>query len=266
MTNTFHLDKNELIRRETLRIKETLTGGTWTVKEKVALSCRTLYRHGHNSGLSGQITARAEVVGTFITQRFGLGFDEVSVSNLLVVDEDLHVLEGEGMPNPANRFHAWIYRARPDVTCVIHTHPLYTSALSMLEIPMQIAHMDACVLYDNIAFLSDWPGVPVGNSEGEIISAALGEKRSLLLAHHGLIVVGKNVEEACVLAVQFERAAKLYMLASSVGKICDIDAKLGKEARDWILQDPRTSSIFAYFARQTISADPACLSACEHSL
>lgn len=190
----------------------------------------------------------------------------VSVSNLLVVDEDLHVLEGEGMPNPANRFHAWIYRARPDVTCVIHTHPLYTSALSMLEIPMQIAHMDACVLYDNIAFLSDWPGVPVGNSEGEIISAALGEKRSLLLAHHGLIVVGKNVEEACVLAVQFERAAKLYMLASSVGKICDIDAKLGKEARDWILQDPRTSSIFAYFARQTISADPACLSACEHSL
>ena len=92
----------------------------------------------------------------------------------MLVNEDLEVLEGQGMPNPANRFHSWVYRARPDVNCIIHTHPTHVAALSMLEVPLQVSHMDLCPLYDDCAFLEAWPGVPVGNEEGEIISAALG--------------------------------------------------------------------------------------------
>lgn len=65
--------------------------------------------------------------------------------------------------------------------------------------------MDICPLYDDCAFLKAWPGVPVGNEEGEIISAALGEKRAVLLAHHGMLVTGKTVEEACGLALLMER-------------------------------------------------------------
>jgi L-fuculose-phosphate aldolase len=260
MSDTFSLSKDELIQKEQLRMERELTGGSssWSLKEKVALCCQILHAHGHDSGLAGQITARAES-GNFITQQLGYGLDEVTVSNLLTVDEDLNVLTGAGMPNPANRFHAWIYRARPDVRCIIHTHPLYTSALSMLEEPLRVSHMDTCVLFEDIAFLPNWPGIPVGNDEGEMISSALNDKRALLLAHHGLVVVSGSVEEACVMAIQFERAAKLHMIASAVGEIREIDPKLGRQAHDWILQERRSVATFSYYARQAIKKDASCL-------
>ena len=75
----------------------------WTLRQKVALTCRALFDGGHDSGLAGQITARAEQPGTFYTQRLGLGFDEITAGNLLLVDEDLNVLSGHGMANPATR-------------------------------------------------------------------------------------------------------------------------------------------------------------------
>ncbi|WP_441643681.1 aldolase, partial [Cupriavidus sp. 2KB_15] len=156
-----------------------------TLREKTALTCRILFEHGHDSGLAGQITARGEAPGTYYTQQLGLGLDEIETENLLLVDEDLRVIEGVGMPSPANRFHTWIYGARPDVNCIVHTHPFHAATLAMLEVPLIISHMDTCVLYDDCAFLPKWPGVPVGNEEGEIISAALGDKRAILLAHHG---------------------------------------------------------------------------------
>ena len=139
----------------------------------------------------------------------GLGFDEITASNLLKVDYDLNVLEGDGMANPANRFHTWVYNARPDINCIIHTHATHTVALAMLERPLKIAYMDVCVLYDDVAFLPIWTGVPVGNEEGKVISETLGDKRAILLSHHGLIVTGSTVEEACAVAVMFERAAEL---------------------------------------------------------
>lgn len=258
-TNTIKRSKEEIKQQEKKRMDQVLDdSNSWTLKEKMALTCQILYAHGHDSGLSGQITARAES-GTFITQRLGCGLDEVTVSNLLRVDEDLNVVMGEGMPNPANRFHAWIYRSRPDVQCIIHTHPLYTSALSMLEEPLKISHMDTCVLFEDIAFLSKWPGIPIANNEGEMISSALKDKRALLLAHHGLVVVSDSIEEACIIALQVERAAKLHMIASSVGTIREIDPELGREAHDWILQKRRSIATFSYYARQVLKKDPSCL-------
>ena len=156
------------------------------------------------------------------------------------------------MPNPANRFHSWIYRARPDVNCIIHTHPLHAASLSMLEVPLEISHMDNCPLYGDVAFLKDWPGVPVGNEEGEIISAALGDKRAILLSHHGMLVAAGSVEEACVLALQFERAARMQLLAMAAGKIQPIPPALGREAHDWILTPRRSQAGFAYYARRAL--------------
>jgi L-fuculose-phosphate aldolase len=249
--NTLSLSKAELIARSHERLK-TLSEGQWSVREKLALTCRILFDGGHDSGLAGQITARAEANGSYFTQALGLGFDEITSSNLIHVDQDLNTLEGAGIPNPANRFHTWIYRARPDVNCIIHTHPLHVAALSMLEMPLEVSHMDMCPLYDDCAFLKDWPGVPVGNEEGEIISAALGDKRAVLLSHHGMLVTGKTVEEACVLALLMERAARLQLLAMSAGSIRPIPAELGREAHDWVSTPKRDSVTFAYFARRAL--------------
>lgn len=250
--NTFEMDKATLVSESTRRMDRQFKDSGYSLKQKLALTCRILFDNGHDSGLAGQITGRTGTPGQFLTQRLGLGFDEISEENLVLVDEDLNVLEGDGIPNPANRFHSWVYRARPDVNCIIHTHAVHTAALGMLEQPLQVAHMDNCVLYDDVAFVAKWPGIPVGNEEGEFIARALGSKRALMLSHHGLLIAGTTVEEACVLAIAFERAARMQLLACGAGEIKPIDLALGAEAHDWILRPTRNSVAFDYYARRSL--------------
>ncbi|KVO93534.1 class II aldolase [Burkholderia ubonensis] len=259
MAETLQLPKAALVALAQRRLESEVGESGWTVRQKLALTCRILFDAGHDSGLAGQITCRADEAGTYYTQRLGLGFDEISAANLLRVNEDLDVVDGEGIPNPANRFHTWIYRQRPDVNCIIHTHPTHVAALSMLEQPLVVSHMDTCPLYDDCAFLKDWPGVPVGNEEGEIISKALGDKRSILLSHHGQLVVGTTIEEACVLALLIERAAKLQLLAMSAGTIRPVPPALAQEAHDWISKPKRDAVTFEYYARRALRAHPDCV-------
>lgn len=250
--DTFEFSKQELIDRADRQMDLTLEDSGYSTTQKLALTCRILFDNGHDSGLAGQITARGDDRSTFYTQRLGLGFDEISADNFLLVDEHLTVLEGKGMANPANRFHSWVYRARPDVNCIIHTHALHTAALGMLEVPLEVSHMDNCVLYDDVAFVAKWPGVPVGNEEGELISGALGDKSALMLSHHGLLIASPSIEEACVKALAFERAARMHLLAAAAGTIRPIDGTLGKEAHDWILKPKRNTAAFNYYARRAL--------------
>jgi L-fuculose-phosphate aldolase len=252
MTDTLSWDKTALVERAQAQMKRHLAALEAGTRQQVAWACQVLFAEGHASGLAGQVTARAEKPGQFYTQRMGLGFDEITDANMLLVDEDLNVLEGEGMANPATRFHVWIYRARPQVNSIVHTHPPHACALSMTGQPLKVAQMDMCMLYDDVAWLPQWPGVPVGNSEGEIISAALGDKRAALLAHHGIVAACTTVEEACVIAVQCERAARLQLLAQAAGPIAELDPELAREAHDWTLQPQRTRANFAYLVRHAL--------------
>jgi len=264
--HTFGDSKDVLLERSDRDMERTVADSVWTVRQKVALTCRILYDAGHDSGLAGQITAHGETQGTFYTQQLGLGFDEITADNLVLVDEDLNILAGTGMPNPANRFHAWIYRARPDVRCIVHTHPLHVAALSMLEVPLQVSQMDMTSLHQDTAFLKDWPGVPVGNEEGEIISMALGQKRAILLAHHGQLVAASTVEEACSLAITFERAARLQLSAMAAGTIKEIPDNLAREAHDFLLTPKMTQANFAYHARRALRNHPDTLGALAHDV
>lgn len=250
--DTFELSKQQLVDQAERQMDLYLEDAGYSTTQKLALTCRILFDNGHDSGLAGQITARGSDRSTFYTQRLGLGFDEISAGNFLLVDEHLNVLEGRGMANPANRFHSWVYRARPDVNCIIHTHAVCTAALGMLEVPLEVSHMDNCVLYDDVAFVAKWPGVPVGNEEGELISGALGDKSALMLSHHGLLIASPTIEEACVKALAFERAAKMHLMAAAAGKIQPIDVELGKEAHDWILKPKRNTAAFNYYARRAL--------------
>ncbi|MGH3562224.1 MAG: aldolase [Mycobacterium sp.] len=259
MATTFTDSKSDLMHRAEDRFAENLIEPEWTTRQKLALTCRALSDRGHDSGLAGQITARAEQPGTYYTQRLGLGFDEITEDNLLLVDEDLNVLDGTGMANPANRFHSWIYRARPDVQCIVHTHAFHVAALSMLETPLVVSHMDTTALYDDVAFLPYWPGVPVGNEEGDTIAKALGDKKAILLAHHGHIIAGASIEEACSLGVLIERAAKLQLAAMAAGTVKELPEKLAREAHDWTLLPDRSKANFAYYSRRTLARHPDAL-------
>lgn len=243
----------------TQRMERHLPAPEWNVRQKIALACRILAAEGHESALAGQITARGEKPGTYYMLRFGLGFDEASAASILLVDDDLDVLEGEGMPNPSNRFHLWIYRTRQDVNCIIHTHPPYVSALSVVGEPLAVAHMDHTMFHDDCAYLPEWPGVPIGDEEGEIISKAIGTKRSILLANHGQLVACANPEEATVMAVFIERAAKLQVMARAIGPIKPVRPELAKEAHDYRLKPKAVGATFHYFARRLLKTQPECL-------
>ncbi len=231
----------------------------WTPAQRVALACRMLDANGHESALAGQITMRGDKPGTYWGLSFGLGFDEARASNILHFDNDLNVLEGEGMANPANRFHLWIYKARPDVNAIVHTHPPYASALSMIAEPLIVSHMDTCVLYENCAYLADWPGVPIGDEEGRIISEGLGDKEAILLAHHGVLAACPTLEKATVLAFYMERAARLQLLARAVGPIRAVRQDHAIEARGYRGAPKYISATFNYLARAVLRNGPECL-------
>ncbi len=218
-------------------------------KAKLALAARILAANGHSTGLAGQLTVRAEAGGWW-TLPLGAGFEEASEETLLRVDEDIRTVEGAGIANPAVRFHVWIYRARPDAHCIVHTHPPAASALSTIGRPLVCAHMDAMPLYDDCAWLPEWPGVPVADEEGRIISEALGGKSAILLAHHGLLTLGKSVEEATYLAYWFELAARMQLDAEAAGTMRSVAPAHGLEARRFLRQDAIVGASFDHLARR----------------
>jgi L-fuculose-phosphate aldolase len=232
-----------------------LEQGAWNARQKIALACRMLAHEGHSETLAGQITVR-ESDGTFLTTAMAYGFDEATRSNVIRIDDEMNVIEGRGMANPAIRFHLWIYRRRPDVYCIVHTHPPYVNALSMTGRPLEVAHMDATPFHDDCAFLREWPGLPIGDSEGEIISTALGNKRVILLANHGFLAATSSLEESAYLSVLIERAACSQILAQSVGELQPIDAARAKESHDFLLLPSIVKSSFALFARRVIKREP----------
>jgi L-fuculose-phosphate aldolase len=228
----------------------------WSARQKLALACRILAAEGHDSGLAGQATTRGPNPGTYYMLRFGLGFDEITAENLLLVDDDLNVLEGDGMPNPSNRFHLWVYRARPHVKAIMHTHPPHVSALSMIGVPLAVSHMDSTLFHEDCAWLREWPGTPIGDEEGRIISEALGDKRTILLAHHGQLSAAETIEEAAILAMFIERTAKLQLMAMSAGTIRPVDPALAQEAHDYRLKAKAIAATFAYYSRKVLRNDP----------
>src|SRR6476646_520409 len=247
--------KSEYHKITSERMQKYLRTPTWNLRQKLALTCRILAAEGHEAALAGQITARGDRPGTYWMLSFGLGFDEARAGNIVLVDDDLNLLEGDGMVNPSNRFHIWIYRHRPDVAAIVHTHPPYCSALSLTGQPLIAAHMDTAMFYDDCAHLAEWPGPPIGDEEGQIIHEALGNKRAILLAHHGQLVATSTIEEAAVLAVFIERAARMQVLAQSVGTIKPIDPPFAREAHDYRLKPRAVAATFHYFARRALKQD-----------
>ena len=240
--------KQDFIERVNREMAEDLPALRGTTPELLAACCRILAAEGHESGLAGQVTARAEKPGTWWTLEFGYGFDEATAGRMVLVDGDLKPLSG-GRPNPGVRFHIWIYNKRPDVQAIVHTHAPHASALSCTSSSLRTIHMDSAMLHGS-AHLPEWPGVPVADDEGRIISGALGKAKTILLAIHGLLAAGASVEEATYLAVFFERAARMQLMAMAAGGFKEVKPVLADEARDFLLQPSIVRGTFAYWSRR----------------
>ena len=243
-------------------LQDKTTPSSWSTVGQLVLACRMLAAEGHwANGLAGQITARGGQPGTYYTLKFGIGADEAVPQSFILTDDDLQPLDGASLPNPATRFHLWVYRANPAVQCIVHTHPAAVSALSMIDQPLQVACMDATPFFENCGHLREWPGLPIGNEEGRLISEALAGRKALLLAHHGLLAAGATVAEAATLAIWMEQAAALQLRAAEAGTIKPVPAHLARESRDFLLKPQITDLTFQYFARRVLRANPGCLAA-----
>jgi L-fuculose-phosphate aldolase len=244
-------DKAHFMERVSREMDADLPVSAFSTTQALAACCRILAYEGHESGLAGQVSARADRPGAWWTLQFGYGFEEATPERMVLVDEDLNPLSsGGGRANPGTRFHIWIYRKRPDVQCIVHTHAPSASALSCTSSALRTIHMDSAMLHGT-AHLSDWPGVPVADDEGRIISAALGDAKSILLANHGLLTAGNSVEEAAYLAVFFERAARMQLAAMAAGGCREVSPELAAEAREFLLQPSIVRGTFAYWARRS---------------
>jgi L-fuculose-phosphate aldolase len=115
------------------------------------------------------------------------------------------------------------------------------------------------MFHEDCAFLTEWPGNPVTELEGELISRALGPKRAVLLANHGLATVGGSIEEAAWMALCFERAAKMQIRARSIGPLTSLDPAFARDAHDYMTDPSMVATQFRRFARRVLRENPGCL-------
>jgi ribulose-5-phosphate 4-epimerase/fuculose-1-phosphate aldolase len=156
---------------------------------------------------------------TFLLNRYGLHWSEVTASNLLALDAAGRVLGGEGdYEKTAFWIHSRIHLANPHAGCVLHTHMPYATALTLLEDGrLEMVEQNALRFHDDIAYDDTYNGLVVDQAEGDRLARVLGAKRVLFLANHGVIVVGPTVAEAFDLLYYLERACRLQVLARMMG-------------------------------------------------
>jgi ribulose-5-phosphate 4-epimerase/fuculose-1-phosphate aldolase len=155
----------------------------------------------------------------FLLNRYGLHWNEVTASNLLALDAEGNVLDGEGeFEKTAFYIHSRIHLGNPRAACVLHTHMPYATALTLLEGGrLEMVEQNALRFHDDIAYDDIYNGLVVDNAEGDRLARVLGSKRVMFLANHGVIVVGPSVAEAFDAMYYLERACRLQVLARSMG-------------------------------------------------
>ena len=177
---------------------------------------------------------------TFLLNRYGLHWSEVTASNLLALDAQGNLLAGEGeFEKTAFYIHSRIHLAHPRAVCVLHTHMPYATALTLLEEGrLEMVEQNALRFHDDIAYDDTYNGLVVDDAEGDRLARALGAKRVMFLANHGVIVAGASVAEAFDALYYLERACRLQVLARSMGgRLRAVRPEVVRATRDLIAAD-----------------------------
>jgi ribulose-5-phosphate 4-epimerase/fuculose-1-phosphate aldolase len=195
-------------------------------KERLAAGFRLFGRFGFDEGVAGHITARdPEHLDHFWVNPFGMSFSHIRVSDLLRVDDQGQVVEGDGLVNGAAfAIHSQVHAARPDVVAAAHSHSIYGKSWSALGRLLDPLTQDACAFYGDHALFDDYTGVVLDPEEGKRIAHALGDHKAAILRNHGLLTVGHTVDEAVWWFITMERSCQAQLLAEAAGTPILIDA------------------------------------------
>ncbi|WP_329272355.1 class II aldolase/adducin family protein [Streptomyces sp. NBC_01451] len=203
-------------------------------KERLAGAIRLFGRFGFEDGVSGHITARdPEYSNCFWVNPFGIPFKQVTVSDLVMANQDGQVIEGRYHINQAAfTVHAQVHAARPDVVAVAHCHSVHGRALSALGDLLDPITQESCAFYEDHALYDAYTGVAVDADEGRRIASALGSRKALVLRNHGLLTVGDSVDAAAWWFLSMERSSQVQLTARAAGRPILIDHKQAVSTRE----------------------------------
>lgn len=186
----------------------------------LAAAFRLAARFGWHESIANHFSlAVSDDGGRFLLNPWGRHFSEIRAGDLLVVDTEGNVVEGEGeVDRTAACIHGPIHARLSHARCVLHTHMPYAAALSSIEgMRIEPIHQNATRFHAQVAYDDDYGGLALESEEGERICTALGNKSVLFMANHGVTVVGRSVAEAFDDLYYLEMACRNQVLALSTG-------------------------------------------------
>lgn len=194
-------------------------------KQRVAGTLRLFAKFGFGEGAAGHVTARdPERPDHFWVNPLGRHFARITASDLVLVNSDGDLVAGEGLINRAAfAIHSRVHEARPDVVAACHTHSIYGRTFSTLGRLLDPITQDSCAFYEDLALFDDYAGPVVDVAEADRLAAALGPHKAAILRNHGLLSVGRTVEEAAWWYISLERSCQAQLMADAAGKPVLID-------------------------------------------
>ncbi|RLC93833.1 MAG: class II aldolase/adducin family protein [Chloroflexi bacterium] len=190
-------------------------------KHAVLEAVRHLARKGLVVGTSGNVSMRLsepggrELVGITPT---ACRYDALGVDDIVVLDFNGARVEGHLEPSIEKMLHIGVYKRRSGINAVIHTHPVFGCAFAVagLEIPPVLDEQVACL--GGEVRVADY--APPGSTDlVENVLKALGPRNAVLMANHGALAVGRDMQEALTASELLERAAMTYIWARVLGRV-----------------------------------------------
>ena len=195
-----------------------------TLREEVCRANRALLDEGLVTWTSGNVSGRDPETGLIVIKPSGLKFPELTPENMVIVDPDTRLVEGDLGPSSDTASHAYVYRHRPDVMGVVHTHSNYATAFAAVGRPIPVV---LTAIADE--FGCEVPCAPyarIGGQEiGKAIVEHIGPSLAVLMKQHGVFTIGASVEKALKAAVMVEDIAKTVWLALQIGAIEELPAE-----------------------------------------
>ena len=212
---------------------------------------------GQPSGMGSHLTARLPGAETFLFHIHNYGFGEVTPAHIHEADFELNVLTGDDVAiNPTLHIHTRIYLARPDITCIVHTHAKHVAALSAIGTNLIPVTQSGARLHDDCVFFDEDDGVALGKEPGQAMANALGNRHALVLKNHGLLAVGRSIAEAVLLANTMEHEAEVQLLAMAAGTLDPPSPEGARRSQEYLRSDKMIGRGWAYLMRRLAAERP----------
>jgi ribulose-5-phosphate 4-epimerase/fuculose-1-phosphate aldolase len=203
----------------------------------LAACFRLAVRHDLHEGICNHFTARVDE-RRFLVNPYGLHWSEITASTLSLVDGPSGTVVGGGeAERVAYHIHWPVYRDRPDVRCILHTHMPYATAIAMLDGGrLAMGEQVALRFHGRIAYDDEFPG-PVGTqgeAEGDRLARTLGDKSVLFMRNHGILVAAATPGVAFDDLYYLERCCRKQWLAAAYGaRLAPIGPEVADATRSW---------------------------------